>query len=248
MPNVTIYNGPIEDPGSYIGFIQEHDLGFDAFDAGNAPLGGFAGLDAATDAIEFACLGVRSRSNGGGPNPAVGGEPDPQPGLAQEAQAAREQPQSVAVTFLEKLRPGGPWVLTAIVPDGPATTVTAHTADQVEAFVREHDGKAISTTASIQHERRSTRRRRRPTSPPSSTCWPISIPRTARLRRQRRYAIWRSSMAAFEPKPTGAVDSGNGIQGLWKLKERIILGEPINGKFSPEDQAKIDDVEARIAA
>ena len=52
----------------------------------------------------------------------------------------------------------------------------------------------------------------------------------------------------FEPKPTAGVDSGNGIQGLWKLKERIVLGKPVNGKFSPEDQAKIDDVEARIAA
>src|SRR6516165_12029752 len=53
---------------------------------------------------------------------------------------------------------------------------------------------------------------------------------------------------AFEPKPTAAVDSGNGIQGLWRLQERIVLGEPINGKFSAEDQAKIDDVEARVAA
>ena len=29
-----------------------------------------------------------------------------------------------ALAFLELLRPGGPWVLTAITPDGPATTET----------------------------------------------------------------------------------------------------------------------------
>jgi Mesyanzhinovviridae DNA primase len=45
-----------------------------------------------------------------------------------------------ALAFLEKLRPGGPWVLTAIVPDGTTETITARTPDRVEAFIREHDG------------------------------------------------------------------------------------------------------------
>ena len=48
---------------------------------------------------------------------------------------------SLPLAFLEKLRPGGPWVLTAIVPDGATTTITARTPDEVEAFVRKHDGK-----------------------------------------------------------------------------------------------------------
>jgi Mesyanzhinovviridae DNA primase len=47
----------------------------------------------------------------------------------------------VAVDFLRKLRPGGPWVLTAITPDGPTTTVTASTADEVAAFVRRYNGQ-----------------------------------------------------------------------------------------------------------
>src|SRR5262249_49750002 len=40
--------------------------------------------------------------------------------------------------FLEKLRPSGPWIPTAIVPDGTTTTLTAHTADQIKAFIRKH--------------------------------------------------------------------------------------------------------------
>jgi hypothetical protein len=51
---------------------------------------------------------------------------------------------------------------------------------------------------------------------------------------------------------TAIIDSGNGIQALWKLEESIALGAPIyNGKdyeYSPEEQAKVDDVEARSAA
>ena len=48
---------------------------------------------------------------------------------------------SEPVIFLEKLRPGGPWVLTAIVPDGPTKTITTGTAEEVDAFVSMHDGK-----------------------------------------------------------------------------------------------------------
>src|SRR3954462_9938927 len=48
---------------------------------------------------------------------------------------------SVAVEFFQRLRPGGPWGLTAIVPDGNTTTITARTPDDVDAFVRKHDGK-----------------------------------------------------------------------------------------------------------
>ena len=59
--------------------------------------------------------------------------------------------------------------------------------------------------------------------------------------------------AWFEPKPTAIVDSGNGIQCLWRLQEPIELGAPRkneHGKlvFYPEDQEKIEGVEARIKA
>src|SRR5215204_850600 len=49
--------------------------------------------------------------------------------------------QSEAASFLEKLRPRGPWVLTAILPDGPTVTTTARTADEVDDFVGRHDGQ-----------------------------------------------------------------------------------------------------------
>ena len=52
----------------------------------------------------------------------------------------------------------------------------------------------------------------------------------------------------FAPKPTAIVDSGNGIQCLWKLKKPIVLGRLVDGKFSSADKAKIDDVEARVEA
>lgn len=68
-------------------------------------------------------------------------------------------------------------------------------------------------------------------------------------------ARYLTRLEKFKQKPTMLLDSGNGIQGLWKLQERIVLGAPIENKdkngelnYAPADQAKIDDVEARIKA
>ena len=58
----------------------------------------------------------------------------------------------------------------------------------------------------------------------------------------------------FEPRPTVLVDSGNGIQALWRLKEPIQLSKPVwdvgQGKLgvSSEDRSTIADVEARSEA
>jgi hypothetical protein len=46
-----------------------------------------------------------------------------------------------AFNFLQWLRPGGPWVLTAIIPDGPTETITAKSETEVREFVRKYDGK-----------------------------------------------------------------------------------------------------------
>jgi hypothetical protein len=48
---------------------------------------------------------------------------------------------STAIEFLRKLRPHGPWVLTAIVPDGQIETITAKTPDEADRFIRKHDSQ-----------------------------------------------------------------------------------------------------------
>jgi hypothetical protein len=59
----------------------------------------------------------------------------------QDNEPDRAQGKQEAERFLQKLRPGGPWVLTAIVPDGATETITARTTEDVAAFIRKHDGK-----------------------------------------------------------------------------------------------------------
>src|SRR6516164_11577677 len=60
-----------------------------------------------------------------------------------QAESPDERLFSDSINFLEQLRPSGPWVLTAILPDGgaPTKTMTIHTAAEVDAFLHEHNGK-----------------------------------------------------------------------------------------------------------
>jgi predicted P-loop ATPase len=157
---------------------------------------------------------------------------------------------AVAAKFLEKLRPGGPWILIAILPDGQTTpiVITARTADEVGAFIRKHNGKA-NLYYSVNPTRKAMNKKAEKTDIAAIELIPIDLDpadgETSEAAKARYLAQINSD--GFEPRPTAMIDSGNGLNGLARLKPRIELGEPVNGKFSAEDQAKIADVEARAA-
>src|SRR5262249_55310421 len=167
--------------------------------------------------------------------------------------AADALEQNNNTIFLEKLRRDGPSLLTAIVPDGATTTVTVHTADQVKAFVRNHDGKrnlyySVNPTRTAMSKKAAKK--------DIAAVEFIHFdgdPRDDETPEQAK-ARYLKAIEQFT-KETGikftfGIDSGNGIHGLIRLTERIELGPPVkdekgNFKFSKENQAKIDDVEAR---
>jgi predicted P-loop ATPase len=163
-----------------------------------------------------------------------------------------------AAEFLERLRPGGPWVLTAIIPDGDTVTITAKTAEDVCAFVKKHDGKR-NLYYSVNPCRRSMSKKASKLDIAAVEYAQGDLdpaddesPEAAK----ERY-LKQLNGGAFKPRPTALVDSGNGLQGLWQLQQRIALGKPVQvkdaegklvWKFLPEDQDKINDVEDRVAA
>jgi hypothetical protein len=51
---------------------------------------------------------------------------------------------AVAFQFLRTLRPDGPWVLTAIIPDGKTVTITARNETEVREFIETHDDKVFA--------------------------------------------------------------------------------------------------------
>jgi hypothetical protein len=126
--------------------------------------------------------------------------------------------------------------------------LTAHTPAEVDDFVRRHNGHA-NLYYTVNPTRTALTKKAAKTDV-AAIEYPLAdldpnddeTPDEAKARYMRQ-------LERFEPKPTFIIDSGNGLQLLWKLSASIALGKPkmIEGKlaFSAEDQAKIDDVEAR---
>src|SRR4051794_1340329 len=132
-----------------------------------------------------------------------------------------------AAEFLRTVYPEGPWAVTAITPDGPTITkvFTPGESDAFHAFLRDHNGKR-------------------------NIYWSVGEPRPGITKKATKEDIVRAhflhvdidavndetpeaakaraleALEAHEPKPTAIVDSGGGVQALWKLAEPVML----NGK------------------
>jgi hypothetical protein len=131
-------------------------------------------------------------------------------------------PFHVTIDFLKELR-DPPWVLTAIIPDGHTTTITAHTADEAIAFLSRHNGKQnLYYTLNYVKSAMSSKPKK------------VDIAAIEYLHADLDPAKDETPEAAkaryleqlngsFEPPPTWIVDSGNGIQAGWRLDEPIGL-------------------------
>lgn len=179
-----------------------------------------------------------------------------------------------ATKFLEQLRPGGPWVLTAIEPEPgkPTITLTARSASQVEAFILNHNGRR-GIYFSTNPTRTALDKKSAKTDIAAIEFALADLdPKDGEPSEDAKRRYLAAIDAGACPKPTLIVDSGNGIQLLWKLAEPIPLPDPVWGEravkkdgkivrdkdgnvlmepvpvLSEAAKALIDDVEPRIAA
>jgi predicted P-loop ATPase len=159
-----------------------------------------------------------------------------------------------ALDFLEKLRPGGPWVLTAIVPDGSTDTVTAKDAEDVRRFVSKNDGKKnLYFSVNPTRTARTSKASKLDIAAIEYSFVDLDpkeneTPEAAKTR-------YLAGLDEFKPPPTAIIDSGNGIQALWRLDEPIKLPEPEAAEnpkgrqprkvYSSETLAVIADAEGR---
>ena len=73
-------------------------------------------------------------------------------------------------------------------------------------------------------------------------------------RRTRRRLEDSAALDTFKPAPAAIIDSGNGVQALWRLAQPITLPEPVTVEgrlffiYLQETQAVIDDAEGRVKA
>ena len=160
-----------------------------------------------------------------------------------------------AVAFLERLRPAGPWVLTAILPDPvpgqpPTITITANRRSEIRDFVSEHNGRR-NLYYSVNPTRVATTKKASKTNIAAiefalADCDPRDdeSPEDAK----QRYLVALKIKNTEVPPPTFIVDSGNGLQFGWRLAAPLTLPPLGNGELNDEAKTTTDDVEARFKA
>ena len=159
-----------------------------------------------------------------------------------------------AVEFLALLRPGGPWVLTAIEPDGKIKTITAKTGDDVRAFVSKYNG-TCNLYYSVNPTRKAMTSKAAKTDIAAIEYLLADLDPKQDETSEAAKVRYLALLDELKPAPTAIINSGNGIQVLLKLAEPIMLAEPViatnaKGKsekvFPAETAALITDVENRV--
>lgn len=154
------------------------------------------------------------------------------------------QTDTTAIEFLEALRPDGPWALTAIIPDGPTETITATTAGEVSAFVRKNNGKK-NIYFSVNPTRTTMTSKAAKADIAAIEFLLADLDPNEDERPEDAKARYLTTLETQQPTCTAIIDSGNGIQVLWRLAEPIKLEQPtiVNGqKVFP---AVVAEAEAR---
>ena len=131
-----------------------------------------------------------------------------------------------AVEFLRQLRPGGPWVLTAIEPDGKIETITAKTDDDVRAFVSKYNGER-NLYYSVNPTRKAMTSKAAKTDIAAIEYLLADLDPKEDETPAAAKARYLTRLDKLKPAPTAIIDSGNGIQVLLKLEEPIMLPEPV---------------------
>ena len=160
---------------------------------------------------------------------------------------------TAAIAFLKIVRPAGPWVLTAIWPDGPTTTQSFEASDEAGAtrFIKDanHAGRNVYFTGNSCGTPGSKPKKADMTG--AIMLHADSDPRDGETIEAAKKRIL-AAYAAHDPPPSIIVDSGNGLQGIWLLEREFIfpkLASPPNSKaYDDEVQARVAPVEDRNRA
>jgi Mesyanzhinovviridae DNA primase len=143
-----------------------------------------------------------------------------------------------ALAFLKALRREGPWVLTAIIPDGATTTRTFEAADEtgVREFIETNNAtKNIYFTGNpCGHVSK------KPTKADMTGAIFLHTdddPREGETPEIAKAPIL-AGYDAHDPQPSIVIDSGNGLQGIWLL----------DAEYQFPEKGKVEEIELRNKA
>lgn len=131
-----------------------------------------------------------------------------------------------SIEFLTRLRPGGPWCLTAIPPEGGTTeTCTFKNPEEAESWIAQHNGKrnlyyTVGTLGNLANKK--------PTKADIAALeylW-VDVDPFAGDDLQAERARILAMLKDAKPAPSVIIDSGGGFQALWKLSEPLLIIDP----------------------
>ena len=142
-----------------------------------------------------------------------------------------------ALEFLQRVRPGGPWVLTAISPNPAPTetkTFTVFQTDDLVQWVEDRDGrKNIYWTVNALNRAATTKPSKEDVDSLLFLHVDVDPDKGKEIEVERKRIL--AKLKDFKPRPTIVLDSGGGYQAFWKLDEPLYVGG---------DPIRISDAEA----
>jgi hypothetical protein len=137
------------------------------------------------------------------------------------------------MAFLRLLRLRGPWLLTAIVPNGRGKTETrtAETEEDVRLFVQRYDSRRNIYYSLNPAKHALLSKAKKADIAVAEYVHADLDPRDDETPEDAK-ARYMERLAVFEPCPTAVIDTGNGIQALWRLEAP--LSRPPQPSTPPE--------------
>lgn len=133
-----------------------------------------------------------------------------------------------SIRFLQWLRPEGPWVLTAIPPEGGRTdTATFTDVAEAEKWLSSRSGK-LNLYFSVNPLRAATDKKAKKEDVAELAFLHVDVdPRKGEdLKSEQARAI--KVLEGFSPSPSAIIFSGGGYQAFWRLEEPIFVGGDVN--------------------
>jgi hypothetical protein len=150
--------------------------------------------------------------------------------------ATKSNRSAHAVNYLEELRPQGPWLLTAIPPNGGKTTTATFTdLEEARRFIVECNDDGDNVYYSLNRTKRALNSK----AAKADIAWIDYLHVDADPNdneRPQEFKEWmRKRIRDFKHPPTFVIDSGNGLHLLWELRKPVEV----------TDDIVIADIEAR---
>jgi putative DNA primase/helicase len=131
-----------------------------------------------------------------------------------------------AIKFLQLLRPDGPWVLTAIIPDGGTCTATFTDPEAARKFIAHQVKQEKNLYYTINPCRTVMEVKPKKSDIAAAEYLYVDVdPAKDETPEEFKTGIL-PVIESFRPEPSFIVDSGNGIQALWRLEQQVALDDP----------------------